>query len=132
MTQPVPLRPCSTCRRPVPGGDCPTHPRRKAVARRRPDWRARRATRDLFAAMLADGPLCQYCRTVVADTVDHVHPLSRTDIPRDPLLPRYLPACRGCNTAKGHRTLAEWVATGRAPAGAAEIHRLCVRRHELQ
>lgn len=135
MTGPAPLRPCPTCRRPCPDGLCPRHPRSKGGYRPgRPDVVARRRTRALFAAMLASGPLCAYCREAAATTVDHVHPLSRKDIPRDPLLPRYLPACRACNAGKGQRTLAEWVATGRAPVGACEIRRLCVRRrgHEIE
>jgi len=78
--------------------------------------------------MLAEGPACAYCVTVRADTVDHVHPLSRAHERRDERLPLYLPACRACNTAKADRSLAEWVATGRAPAGARAI----LRQHTVQ
>jgi len=59
----------------------------------------------LRARVLKDvvGP-CVYCGSELADTVDHVTPLSR----RADATTELVSACRACNQSKGMRTPAEW------------------------
>lgn len=59
-----------------------------------------------------DGHVCRYCGAF-AGTADHVNP-------RDPDTP-VVAACSPCNESKGARSLAEWVASGTAPLGAAQV-----------
>lgn len=119
------MKPCSTCRAIVPGGNCPKHPVGRGYKPRQPAILSARAkTGRLFRAMLAGNPDCAYCIDAMATTVDHVHPLNRTDIAPDPFLPVYLPACRPCNTSKGTRTLAEWIVSGCAPTHVNDILQL--------
>lgn len=116
MNEHVPMRPCRTCRQPAPDGDCPRHPKRGGYRPTRPSvlrglsgrlWRSVRA-----AALLRDGEICQYCGDH-ATTGDHVVPTSRGGTVID--INNVLAACAPCNTSKGHKTLAEWVAKGTAP-----------------
>lgn len=118
----LPLRPCWVCRQPVPGGRCPQHPPTAYQYRpRRPSilagaysglWPTIRT-----AVLNRDGRRCRYCGNR-ADTADHVLPRTRGG---PTTLDNLVAACNPCNRSKKDRTLAEWVATGSAPAGAAEL-----------
>lgn len=57
-----------------------------------------------FKAIL-DGRMCLYCDTKVADTIDHVLPLSRGGTNE---VTNLLPVCRSCNSKKYTKTLWEW------------------------
>lgn len=113
----MPLRPCSVCRKPVPDGKCPEHPRDRGGYRpHRPSvttgaydggWRAVR-----LPVLVAARFKCAYCGGK-ANTADHVIPHSKGGR-RDP--DNLVAACPPCNTSKGDRTLTEWCATGLAPA----------------
>lgn len=118
------LRPCPTCGRLYPDGNCPTHAR---PAQDRQRARTRRHTnpthygrpwRRLRAAVLTD-PTCAYCHQH-AGTVDLPRPLSRGG---QPTADNALPCCSTCNTSKGGRGLAEWVGSGCAPPGAVVVLR---------
>lgn len=50
---------------------------------------------------------CAYCGENVADTIDHVIPLSRGGLHQ---IDNLLPACRSCNSHKHTKTLKEWCA----------------------
>lgn len=113
-----PLRPCNTCRTPVPAGICPQHPptsrqyrphRTSHTIYRDPAYRILRP-----AILLRDEGLCRYCGSR-GGTVDHVIPISRGGTHHTGNM---LGACEPCNTSKGNRTLLEWLATGIAPVGA--------------
>ena len=113
----APLRPCRTCRQPVPDGQCPRHPPRGGYRPDRPSvanrayggtWR-----RVVRAVLIAAGYVCAYCGGP-ATTGDHVVPFSRFGTS---LLENAVAACSRCNTSKGNRTLAEWIASGCAPKG---------------
>lgn len=70
----------------------------------------RKAYREVLAAV-PPGP-CVYCGIPDAETKDHVIPLARGGA-HD--LTNLVRACRPCNSSKGKLTVAEWIATGRAP-----------------
>ncbi len=115
----TPLRPCGTCRTPVPGGICPTHPptsrqyrpNRPSIANHTYDAEYRAARQ---AILEADGHTCVYCNAE-ATTTDHITPGSRGG----PSTPDNLAAaCFPCNNSKKDLTPLEWLATGRAPATA--------------
>jgi 5-methylcytosine-specific restriction endonuclease McrA len=118
----TPMRPCGVCRRPVPDGNCPTHPRRGGY---RPE---RRSVRDRVygpawvrvrdTALRLAGHRCAYCSRSAA-TGDHVVPHSRGGARWD--LRNVVAACAGCNTSKGDRTLQEWVHSGLAPEPAIRL-----------
>lgn len=117
MTEP--LRPCTTCRTPVPGGRCPTHP---AMSRRYRPHRPSITNHTYDAQYRAnrllvldhDGHTCVYCEAP-ATTTDHIIPTSRGG----PSTPDNLAAaCPSCNQSKKDLTPLEWLATGRAPATA--------------
>lgn len=116
---PGPNRPCRTCRRPVPNGDCPRHPKRGGYRPDRPSVLDRvygAAWRRLVAAVLIlAGHRCSYCDGP-ASTGDHVVPHTRGG---GSTAENVVAACGRCNTSKGNRTLTEWVHSGRAPAPAA-------------
>lgn len=118
-----PLRPCGVCRRPVPGGNCPKHPRSKGGYRPgRPSvvagtYSSRQYRKARLVVLTAAGWRCGYCHAA-AGTADHVIPVPRGGTHA---LTNLVAACRGCNTSKGERTLAEWVATGLAPAPARSL-----------
>jgi 5-methylcytosine-specific restriction endonuclease McrA len=61
---------------------------------------------------------CQYCGTHGARTADHVIPHSKGGTRT---LTNLVAACSTCNTSKGDRTLAEWVASGLAPERANDL-----------
>lgn len=67
--------------------------------------------------------VCAYCEVVFGSrgptvrTIDHVHPLALGGSNADANL---VACCSLCNSRKSKRTLAEWVATGRAPKRIAE------------
>ena len=50
------------------------------------------------------GPDCAYCGSL-ADTLDHVRPLARGGVTARENL---VPACSGCNLAKGHADALAW------------------------
>lgn len=119
------LIPCGTCRKPVPQGNCPAHP--KSKRRRSPGQRA-------MTEAMAQSPvplMCAYCDHRPATATDHVIPRSVLDVDMlahfgilsldDPR--NLLPACRWCNTSKGGRRLMGWVMSGRAPDHARELLR---------
>lgn len=117
----APLRPCGVCRKPAPDGNCPKHPKRGGYRPQRPSvtenaygpqWQLVRRL-----AIARDGARCQYCRNH-GRTGDHVIPHSKGGISQ---LDNVVAACARCNTSKGARTLAEWVASGLAPARAVEL-----------
>ena len=51
------------------------------------------------------GKVCTYCRSVRADTIDHIVPLSRGG---HNVIQNLVPACRQCNSSKGDLLLTEW------------------------
>lgn len=60
---------------------------------------------------------CRYCAKR-GTTVDHIIPTSRGGNHHSDNM---VCACRPCNRAKDNLTLAEWVATGKAPDGAKTV-----------
>lgn len=117
----APLRPCRTCRKPCPDGDCPRHPKRGGYRPERASvvgkvydlaWR-----RLVAAALRLTGGRCAYCDEP-ARSGDHVVPYTRGGAST---ADNVVAACRRCNTSKGNRTLREWVATGRAPVLAIKL-----------
>jgi 5-methylcytosine-specific restriction endonuclease McrA len=59
-------------------------------------WAYRQARRSL----LADGPMCVYCKVKRADTADHVPPLSSFPAP-ELWQGDLVPCCKGCNSRMG-------------------------------
>lgn len=119
----TPLRPCRTCRRPFPDGNCPAHPKKGAYRPERPRHYGPFWRRLVAAVLAAAGHLCEYCHRP-ARSGDHVIPLSRGGATtRD----NVVAACRHCNTSKGNRTLAEWIASGCAPAPAMGVLRARIK-----
>lgn len=119
MPEHVPLRPCGVCMRPFPDGNCPTHPKRSYGRQQRAGARAYngpwRRIRD--RAVAAAGGRCAYCDGP-ASTGDHVLPRSRGGLTEQR---NTVCCCSGCNTSKGDRTLAEWIASGTAAQYAASV-----------
>ena len=113
-----PLRPCPTCRQPTPDGNCPKHPptsrqyrpHRPSItqaAYNTPQYQTLRT-----ATLQHDNHQCAYCGAP-ATTIDHIWPFSRGG----PTTPDNLAAaCQPCNNSKKDSTIAEWLASGRAPA----------------
>lgn len=113
-----PLRPCGVCRTPSPDGECPRHPRRGGYRPERPRYYASALWKGLRAVALAQsGYRCAYCDGY-AFSGDHVVPLVQGGRSEPD---NTLAACRRCNTSKGGRTLAQWVASGLAPAPAVAL-----------
>lgn len=52
------------------------------------------------AIVLAGSPICSLCGQAIADTVDHIIPLSRGG---DHSLANLRPACTSCNSSRGAR-----------------------------
>lgn len=50
--------------------------------------------------------LCVYCRTQIADTLDHILPKSQggRHLPEN-----LVPACASCNSSKGAKTPEQWI-----------------------
>lgn len=117
----VPLRPCGVCMTPCPNGDCPRHPKKGGYRPQRESVREQvygRAWQRLVAAVLASaGHRCAYCNGP-ARSGDHVRPHSKGGAST---IENVVAACRRCNTAKGNRTLQEWVRTGSAPMPAMKL-----------
>lgn len=114
-----PLRPCNTCGKLYPAGQCPAHPPTSRQYRpRRPsvieytydaEYRALR-----LEILEADSHTCVYCNAP-ATTTDHIHPASRGGPSTSDNLAA---ACQPCNNSKKDLTPLEWLASGRAPANA--------------
>lgn len=121
MTEHIPLRPCGVCRQPVPGGDCPRHPKRGGYRPERASvvrMTYGRPWRRLVAQVVAAaGFRCAYCAGP-GGTGDHVVPVSKggRTAPENVVC-----ACSRCNTSKGGRTLTEWVHSGLAPEPAIKL-----------
>jgi len=56
--------------------------------------------REARKVLLSGNPLCAYCRVTVADTADHVPPLSSAPSP-DLWDGDLVPCCRSCNSRMG-------------------------------
>lgn len=56
--------------------------------------------------VLSGNPMCVYCRTQPANSVDHIVPQSRNGAD---LLSNYAPVCMWCNLHKGKFTPLEWL-----------------------
>jgi 5-methylcytosine-specific restriction endonuclease McrA len=118
----LPLRPCRVCRQPAPDGRCPHHPPTANTYRpHRPStasgayngpWPTLR-----LACLDRDNWTCRYCGTP-ANTADHIQPRTRGG---PTTLTNLAAACQPCNRSKKDKTLAQWIATGNAPAGAIEL-----------
>lgn len=95
----MPLRPCSTCHRPVPNGRCSAHP--SAAYRYRPDkprgpYNSAEYKRNRPIVLEASGGLCALCGGA-ASTVDHIIPWSRGG---GSGLDNLQALCRPCNSRK--------------------------------
>ena len=118
----LPLRPCSVCRQPCPGGRCAKHP---PMANRYRPGRASvvggagsRATQALRIAVLErDEWICGYCHGG-ATTMDHIMPRSRGGATA---LHNLIACCASCNNSKKDKTLQEWIAIGSAPRYAIDV-----------
>lgn len=115
----APLRPCGVCMTPRPNGECPDHPRKSTGRSERAGAGAYNAIwrRVRNRALARDGYVCQYC-AATGSTGDHVQPRSKGG---RTVTENVLAACVRCNTSKGNRTLAEWIASGTAPAQVAKL-----------
>ena len=116
-----PLRPCGVCSALFPDGDCPTHPKKGGYRPDRPSVASgaygRLWQRVRGLALARDGGRCVYCLGA-GNTGDHVTPLSRGGVTE---LDNVVCACGTCNTAKGDRTLQEWVRAGNVPMPALQL-----------
>ena len=72
--------------------------------RRRSEYNTREYRRER-TRMLAGHPQCSYCRSQMADTVDHVPPL--VSFPDGHWVGILVPACRRCNSSLGGKVGAD-------------------------
>ena len=63
------------------------------------------SARDWLRTLNRHGGRCFYCGTTARMSMDHVVPISRDG---QHSIGNVLPACIGCNSSKGHRTIMEW------------------------
>ena len=86
------------------------------MATRRGDPRSQRKYKAVRLQVLArDNHTCFYCNAE-ADTVDHIVPVSKSDDKSEAYNPNNLvAACKRCNSSRGNRSQASFLATNATP-----------------
>jgi len=117
-------RPCAKCGVICDEGNCAQHPkadrwrgrpfRASTNVYRSPEYRTGRRF-ILAEARMSYSGLCRYCAAAPATTADHIIPLAQGGARG---VENLAACCALCNTSKGPRTIAEWIRSGLAPAGA--------------